>query len=310
MIYKEKPAYGVTKRFRRRLLSVFNLWNREGYDVRYVYINKKRYKKVIFHSESKTNRVHGDLTAFGPSLHFPAVIGQHRNTVWVEFVQGPAIRSVDTGNLTRLADFYAAVYRRRHRLVALCDTIEGHDFYRDLEFLHDTELLSDRLYRDLVDHRDEIVPAMVWVGFDYTDPITANLVLRKDTNVICAIDIKNLYSETLIGRGIAKARSRWLSDGLTEPFFEQLLAKGAPDFQGYLPFLEVLYQVRRTKTMVLQGQIKSLRPAELNQRLEGSIQQARAASRRQQARCSAEPHSKQGNPSRMGTAAGQPAHRL
>lgn len=310
LIYEEKPAYGKMKRLRRKLLSIVKRWHRKGYDVRYIYINKKQYKKVIFRTEASARRVHADLTAFGSSQHFPAVIGQHRNTVWVEFIQGPAIRRIDTSGLTRLADFYAAIYGRQHRLVALCDTIEGFDFYRDLKFLHDTELLNDQLYRELVDHHDAIVPAMVWLGFDYTDPITANLIFREADGVVCAIDIKNLYSETLIGQGIAKARSRWLSEALTESFFERLLAKGAPDFQGYLPFLEVLYQVRRTKTMVLQGKIKSLRPTEFNQRFEELIRQARAAPCREQLRCSADPHPEQGNSSRMNTIAGQPAHHL
>lgn len=288
MTYQEKPAYGAMKRLRRKLLSIFKRWHRKGYDVRYVHINQKQYKKVIFRTEDLARRVNADLTAFGSSPHFPTVIAQHRDTVWVEFVQGQAICRVDTSNLARLADFYAAVYRRRHRLVALRETTEWHDFYRDLAFLHDTELLSGRLHQELIAQSDEIVPTMVWQGFDYTDPITANLVCRETDGVVCAIDIKNLYSETLIGRGIAKARSRWLSDALTEPFFEQLLAKGAPDVRGYLPFLEILHQVTRAKGMIVRGQIRSLQPTALNQRLERLIRQAKADSHPQRIRSLAE----------------------
>lgn len=274
--YKEKPAYGIIKRLRRRLLSIFNRWHREGYDVRYVYINKNKFKKVIFRTEANSERIYQDLKAFGPSRHFPTVIGKHRSTLWVEFVQGDTIRNVDTHALTLLADFYAAIYKRDPQLATLRETAIWHTFLQDLCFLHDVKILNQSLHRELMD-ANGIIPSAVWIGFDYTDPITANIVLRQDKNVICAIDIKNLYSGVLIGRGIAKARSRWLSDKLTESFFEQLTLKGAPDFRAYLPFLEMLNQVTRAKSMVLRGQMKSLRPAGLNQCLEGLIQQAKAA---------------------------------
>ncbi|MDN5850981.1 MAG: hypothetical protein L0H63_15325, partial [Nitrococcus sp.] len=55
--YKEKPAYGIIKRLRRKLLSILNLWHREGYDVRYVVINQKQYKKIVFPSEAGAQRV-------------------------------------------------------------------------------------------------------------------------------------------------------------------------------------------------------------------------------------------------------------
>lgn len=280
-VYQEKPAYGIAKRLRRRLLSIFNLWHRQGYDVRYVCINKKQYKKIIFRTEIMANRVHADLKAFGPSRHLPAVIGKQWNTIWVEFVGGSTIRKVDESNLPLLANLYAALYTRQPRLVTLRETPAWHDFYRDVCFLHEIKILSDHSYRELIDHSHEIIPEKVWVGFDYRDPITENLVLRKDENAICAIDIKNIYSETLIGRGIAKARSRWLSDALAGSFFEQLTSKGAPDFFGYLPFLELLHQVTRAKNMILEGRIKSLQPLEFNQDLDQLILQARATYREQ-----------------------------
>lgn len=279
--YREKPAYGIAKRLRRSLLSIFSRWHRKGYDVRYVYINKKQYKKIIFRTEAMANRVHADLKAFGPSRHFPAVVGKQWSTIWVEFVKGSTIRKVDENSLPLLADLYAAIYRRHSRLVVLRETLAWHDFYRDLGFLNEIKILNDQPYRELIDHSHEIIPERVWVGFDYRDPITANLVLRKNEDAICAIDIKNIYSETLIGRGIAKARSRWLSDALAGSFFEQLTSKGAPDFRGYLPFLEMLHQVTRAKSMVLEGQIKSLQPIKFNQGFDKLILQARTACREQ-----------------------------
>lgn len=276
--YTEKPAYGIIKRLRRKLLSILNLWHREGYDVRYVFINKKQYKKIIFPTDAGAGRVYTDLKAFGPSRHFPAVVGQRGNTLWVEFVQGRLMGQVDIRMLPLVADFYAAVYKREPTLAALRETTVWHDFLRDICFLHDVKILSDRPYRELIDHSDEIAPAMVWFGFDYTDPSTENLVLRKNEGTLCAIDIKNLYSGALIGRGIAKARTRWLSDALTDPLFEQLRLKEAPEIRVYLPFLEILNQVTRAKNIVLQG-VKSLQPAELDQQLERLTPQARAACR-------------------------------
>ncbi|MDN5871007.1 MAG: hypothetical protein L0H73_09875 [Nitrococcus sp.] len=278
--YREKPAYGIIKRLRRKLLSILNLWHREGYDVRYVFINQKRYKKIVFPSEARAQRVCADQKAFGASRHFPTVVGQRGDTLWVEFVQGRLMGQVDIPILPLVADFYTAVYRREPRLAALREAAIWDDFLRDLNFLHDVKLLSDRCYRELIDHSDEIAPAMAWFGFDYTDPSTENLVVRENKDILCAIDIKNLYSGALIGGGVAKARTRWLSDALTEPFVEQLSLKGAPDFRNCLPFLEILGQVTRAKNIVLKG-VKSLQPGELDQHLERLIPQARATCRAQ-----------------------------
>src|SRR5690606_6822011 len=99
--------------------------HREGYDVRYVYINKKKYKKVIFSTEVMADRVQADLKAFGPSRHFPTVVGKYQNTLWVEFIRGSAIRKVDENNLALLTDLYAAVYRHS-RLVSLRETPTWH----------------------------------------------------------------------------------------------------------------------------------------------------------------------------------------
>lgn len=284
--YREKPAYGITKRLRRKLLSLFNRWNRKGYDVRYVFINEKQYKKVIYHTESRADRVRADLEAFGPGPHFPAVIGQRRSALLVEFIPDRVIGHVDTRTLPLLADFYAAVYKRAPRQTALRKTPLWHELTRDLRFLRDVKVLSEQRFRELIDHSDEIAPATVWFGFDYSDPTTANLVLRKDENVVCAIDIKNLYSNTLIGGGVAKARSRWLTDALTDAFFERLDKNGAPDFRGYLPFLEILNQIRRAKHILLKGRTHALRADEFNQRLGQLIGQTRAACREQTQRVS------------------------
>lgn len=73
--YQEKPAYLLTKLLRRRLLSFFRCWDRKGYDVCYVRINNKHYKKIIFRNEAFANCGHHDLKAFEPSLHFPTVVG-------------------------------------------------------------------------------------------------------------------------------------------------------------------------------------------------------------------------------------------
>ena len=284
--YREKPAYGITKRLRRKLLSVFNRWNRKGYDVRYVFINEQQYKKVIYHSESRADRVRADLEAFGPSPHFPAVIGQRRSALLLEFIPDRTIGRVDSHALPLVADFYAAVYKRAPRRKTLRETPLWYELTRDLRFLHDVKILNDRCYAELTEHSDEIAPASVWFGFDYTDPAPANLVLRQDENVICGIDIKNLYADALIGAGVAKARSRWLTDSLTDAFFERLDNLGAPDFRSYLPFLEILYQLTRAKHILLKGRTRALRPHEVNRRLGQLIGQSRAAYRERTQRLS------------------------
>jgi hypothetical protein len=90
-----------------------------------------------------------------------------------------------------------------------------------------------------------LAPEKLWIGFDYTDPIENNLVQREAEQTICAVDIKNIHAEVLVGRGLAKARRCWLAE--PRPFLEELTRRGAPDLTPYFPFIELIDRVQRIR---------------------------------------------------------------
>lgn len=246
--YREKPGYAVHRRLRRRLLRALSLWWRKDYDIRFLQAEgQTRYKKVIFNSSDRAIRACDELESFGPSRHFPRLVGRSGNEVWVEFVDGSVLRTIDDDTISRLTDFYAAVYRHGPRLVALSQTTLVPQFNDNLSCLLQQGLLDSSTYEALRQEHSVRTPEQVWIGFDYTDPIKSNLVVKHGDQDICAVDIKNLKSETLIGQGIVKASRRWLSDTLMATFFEQLRHKGAPDFQSYFPYIRIFDSVQRIR---------------------------------------------------------------
>lgn len=250
-LMREKPGYTAQKRLRRKLLRALRLWRRRDYDVRFVEVDgQTRYKKVIFDNVADAIRVCDALESFGPSQHFPRLVGRRANEVMVEFVDGAILRTFDADTISGLSDFYAAVYGRNPRLVAWKQTPLLSQFEDNLSFLSQRGVLDASTHEALREEHASRAPEKVWIGFDYTDPIKSNLVVKGEGRIISAIDIKNLQSEMLIGRGMAKASRRWLSEALIETFFEQLRRKGAPDFQSYFAYIKLSDSVQRIRYKV------------------------------------------------------------
>lgn len=261
--FRERPAYNLVKRLRRSVLRRLNRWSRGSYDVCYVSVDGRRYKKVTFKTAADADRVFKSLKAFGASPHFPVPAERRENEVLVEFVPGSRIGLVDEGVLEKLSDFYAAVYTRAPRLVSLQESGIWPDFVSHLSFLRQAGALEGAIHDLLYEKGKRLAPERVWVGFDYKDPVTKNLVVREGEDVISAVDIKNLRAGGLIGRGIVKARICWLSAELAQGFVESLIRKGVPDFSAYWPFLELVYETARRKNKLAKraanGLIKGFR---------------------------------------------------
>jgi hypothetical protein len=254
--YKEKPAYGAAKRAERSINRALGLWRRGDYDVRFLYLHGwPHYKKVVFRSREDASRVYSTLQAFGRTVHFPRPAWLDRHEVVVDFVRGTRLRW-ERGNrlmLSRLAAFFSGVYSRGLRLESLAKSGFWQKFEAYVASLQALGVLASGAADKLLETGRRLAPAQVFVGWDYIDPIENNLVVKEDVNALCAIDIKNLKSETLMGRGLAKARQRYLSQYDEEAIFDQLRQKGAPDFQPYFPFIR-FYEAVRQQEKKLSGE--------------------------------------------------------
>lgn len=255
--YQERTVYGLKKRVARGVKRLLGTWRRKQYDIRIVSVEgRARYKKIVFQSARRAGEVHATLTGFGASRHFPAPVSLERETLTVDFVPGKSIPVVDEAMLPRLSDFYAHVYRRDAQQQPLTQTWTRLE--QNLRRLQELQVIADSTEGRVLAHARMLAPEQVWIGYDYTDPISNNLIISEHDGCICAIDVKNLRAQTLIGQGIAKARSRWLVDAWQRDFFQQLQARGAPDFESYFPFVQLFDQVQRVSNkLVAESRIKT-----------------------------------------------------
>jgi hypothetical protein len=242
--FKEKPGYKAGKRLQRGVLRSLGLWQRQRYDIRFVsHQGQLQYKKVIFNTISQAARIGSALETYGQSPHFPALIGRQHNAVWVTFVPGTPVDVFDEAVLEQLIEFYAAIYSRASRLISIENASVWRQFEDNLTFLWNQKAFGRGFMEELHATAEVWAPEKVWIGFDYTDPIENNLVRREEQQTICAIDIKNIRADVLLGRGLAKARRCWLAEPY--PFLEALARAGAPELAPCFPFVELVDRVQR-----------------------------------------------------------------
>jgi hypothetical protein len=240
LIYKEQTIYNIRKRLERKVKRKLGLWRRNNYDVRVLSRDgKPKCKKVIFQQPERASLAYSNLRAFGPSAHFPEPIRLNNSEVMVNFISGAPLGVIDGRILSKLADFYVTVYKREPRLQSLEKTNLWGQFEGNMSCLLKLRVVDEGLLDKLYAMALDLAPADIWMGFDYTDPIKNNLVLTESNEMICAVDIKNLHSGSMLGRGMAKARRRWLTDDVQASFFNRLEEEGVPDFQSYFPFIQL-----------------------------------------------------------------------
>jgi hypothetical protein len=102
------------------------------------------------------------------------------------------------------------------------------------------------------------MPRQLLVGFDYTDPVLKNFVLPEDGNPLCAIDVESLVQARPLGAGIAKASVFWLTPERREQLLAPLETE-LPALRAQLPFVELCFLARWTKTKLLTGKQKRVR---------------------------------------------------
>jgi hypothetical protein len=241
-----------------RLLA--RTWLHKSQHMRLVKVNGARYKRLVLHDAFIASEIERNLEAFGRTPRFPKLVTRFENEIWVEFVPGERLARVDEDTLHDLGAFYLELFSRASRLVPTSATPLSQRLQRDLEFLRDTHLIEAATWHDLTATAERITPQQLLIGFDYTDPVLKNFVRPSSGGPLCAVDVESLVRERPLGAGIAKASVFWLTPELRQQLLAPLDAS-LPELRTQLPFVELCFLARWTKTKFLTGRRKRVREA-------------------------------------------------
>ena len=248
--FPQKSLHGPARRIRTRLLTWFGNQPPRTQGVYAVEVGGHKVKRVrmadSFEAESKA----AHLRTFGPDGIYPSLILRKENELWVEYIEGEPIRTVDREVLEKLAALFAVLYRRDPVQVPSEKTHHNHELHVDLDFLRRVGVLTDPRHRELDAMVDRLTPAALWVGYDCTDAILKNFVVCPDGR-IRGIDVESIGAAEPIGIGTAKASIRWL-DSQRDLFLDALAKNSVPDFRPYMTFLELSFTAFWLKNSVLE----------------------------------------------------------
>ena len=243
----ERPVYPAMRRMRRAILRRLGRWSRGAYDVRLVYDQGKPiYKKVVFNSNQQARRVAGALSAFGESIHVPTLRHQADNAIWVDYVAGHAFDPHAADQPRGVAECLTSFALRPSRAVALGEAGLVDESHQRLAWLLDQAVITPRLGETLRARLNGFdTDLMLRFGFDYADPIAANLLTRADTGQVCAIDVKNVRQDALVGLGVAKAHARWLDDDGLDRILADWQSHGLADVVTAFDFIRLYERIER-----------------------------------------------------------------
>jgi hypothetical protein len=205
---------------------------------------------VVFSDSHQAEIAAARLETFGPSGIYPALILQRERELWVEYVEGEPVRSADRDAVAQIAGLLAALYRHEPRRVATETTRFAWALHRDLGFLCEVGVITQRARRAIDEVAEKLTPEEVWVGYDCTDAILKNFV-RDPSGRIRAVDVESLGADQLLGSGAAKAALRWLGP-LRDALLADLRAHEVPDFTPYFPFVELCFLAFWQKSSFLE----------------------------------------------------------
>ena len=197
----------------------------------YVTVNGHRFKRLILCDSFLATKIEQYLEDFRESGYFPPFVARYEHEIWLEYVEGAPVRSVDEGFALKIAEFYATVHGKTPLLVKTTQSPFPSRLFQDLRFLHQISVLTQDSYRDLQAAVQELIPEQVWVGHEYTDPVLKNFILRKEDERVCVVDVDGLAENQLLGIGVAKACVRWLGP-YQDLFFHRLFTTEHQIFKG------------------------------------------------------------------------------
>ena len=248
--FRQRSLHSAGKRLRIRLLAWFSNRPPNSQRIYVVGIRGHRYKRIVFPDSHQAHRVAENLAAFGETRIYPSLILERENELWVEYIEGLGLDRVDAEVAEKIAALLGVLYARNPRLVPLERLPFKHALHTDLKFLHEVGVLAEGAYRKLDGVADRLAPREAWVGYDCTDAILKNF-LRCPDGRVRAVDVESLCGDQLLGVGAAKACLRWLETE-RERFLAVLRAEGIPDFQAYLPFVELCFLTFWQKSSFLE----------------------------------------------------------
>ena len=240
-----------------RFPNVFGLHLHKAKSLHFVTINGQQFKRMQVADSAVAADIERNLAVFRMDDIFPRVVTRYEHEIWVDFIPGDRPRQVTEHVVRQIAAFYAAVYKKQPALVDTTETEFPACLVQDLRFLNQVGVLSDALYTQLHRAAEGLAPQQVWVGFDYTDPVLKNFVISQEGGELYAIDVEGIAADQLIGMGTIKASVRWLGE-LQPLFYEYLAEQGVPNFQAYLPFVELCFLAKWTKRNFFEGKKKKI----------------------------------------------------
>jgi hypothetical protein len=234
--------------------------------LRFVDFQGHRYKRIMLRDSYLASLIEHALESFGPTPHLPPLAARYEHEIWTEFIPGRPLQPQRDADIAALVTCFATLYCRAPQTVALAETPFPYRLWSDLRFLHRTGLISASQHDGLSELADAWAPWEVWLGFDYTDPVIKNFIIRDDDRRACAVDVESLEPQTLLGWGIAKAKARWLGED-TSGFLDRLAAQGSPDVRAYFRYVELCFLARWTKTGFLEQKWRYVQPERLTRLL-------------------------------------------
>ena len=239
------------KRVKYFLSRLFGTRLQKDKGIHYVTINEHKFKRLILCDSFFAHEIEQHLERFRESGYFPPLVARYEHEIWLEYVEGNRVRSIDEEFVLKIAEFYATVYGQSPKLVDAKQSSFLSRHLQDLRFLRQMNILTADSHRDLEAASHEMLPEKIWVGYEYTDPVLKNFIVRSENEKVCVVDVDGLADNQLLGIGVAKACVRWLSP-YQNLFFSSLAKRGAPDIQKYFSFVELFFLAKWMKRAFLE----------------------------------------------------------
>src|SRR5215217_5592036 len=105
----------VLKRARYFWSRLFGTRLQKSNSLHFVIMNGQRFKRLIVDDSALACGIERNLEYFRASGYFPPLVMRYEREIWVEFINGTQIQTVDEPVVKKIADFYATIYTQRSR---------------------------------------------------------------------------------------------------------------------------------------------------------------------------------------------------
>lgn len=258
------------KHFKRREIGVYSKWRRLGNRLKsnvgiipknmtssFVFIGDQQYKRLKFkdtYTSENTNRI---LEKLHKHRFFPKVLIQHENELWLEYIEGVLLSTVNDAICEELADLYYTLHVTSPKQTSSERFVNQIEV--NLNFLYKMEIISHKEHQKLRELLSKNTPEKVWTGLDYVDAIQSNFLTNKSIDTLYAIDVDSIRDDSLLGTGLIKANTIWLDDIHLKKIITSLKAKNSPDFFLYILFIQLHFRSKWLKSLFLRNKQRRLK---------------------------------------------------